>query len=155
MRETLGAGGVISPGNLCSSRGGGQRRRPLGQGLEPWHLCLKRTVCLFDWLLPNSHTTVTLRDPTIEKCTKEKMKSLLPFKEVTMVTDLHPSKAASAHSSLLHTHARVCTHARTHTSFLRDRVSHNDRCRFRTNKRTQHTGGLAGYMNATHTQTGS
>ena len=144
MRETLGAGGVISPGNLCSSRGGGSVAGLWGRGLEPWRLCLKRTVCLFDWLLPNSHTIVTLRDPTIEKGTKEKMESLLPFKEVTMETDLHPSKAASTHSSLLHTHASVCAHTHTHTSFLHDRVSHINHCHFRTNKRTQHTGGLAG-----------
>lgn len=82
--------------NLCSSRSG-QRRGPLGQGLEPWHLCLKRTVCLFDWLLPNSHNCDFERSNNREMH-QEKMKSLLPFKEVTMVTDLHPSKAASAHS---------------------------------------------------------
>ena len=90
-----------------------QHRRPPGQEAGATHLCLQRTVCLFDWLLPNSHTIVTLRDPTIEKCIKEKMKSLLPFKEVTMVTDLHPSKAASTHSSYTHMHA--CAHTHLHT----------------------------------------
>lgn len=105
MRKTLGAS---APAGQAGSLAG-----LWGRGLEHWHLCLERTVCLFDWLLPNSHTIVTLRDPTIEKCIKEKMKSLLPFKEVTMVTDLHPSKAAFTHSSYTHMHA--CAHTHLHT----------------------------------------
>lgn len=51
--------------------------------------CLKRRVCLFDWLLSftNANTTVILKDQTTEKHSKEKMKAPLPFTEVTIEMD--------------------------------------------------------------------